>query len=380
MIDFLREGIFTLQAWWQDLTPTSQGFLRGVAVLLGAFLAGRFVGRLAFQRLRACDVDASLRAPWLPSASEWRAGASPFTPTSLVSGLLCCTVWGAGVWWVANEQGGVGLARTLEWAAGRIWSLAAVLLVALYLARFLAGQVIEWLPSPPLSEKLDGWLSRASGDREPRVSSAAALAGTAVYGVVFLLVLLIAADLFGWALTGSVVVAMWFLLLHAATAATAVLIGWLGYRWARGLTSSAIEAAPPARSAHYTALAIVAGTTLLAIALLAGTLQGVVAAGFVLLLAFVLWPLRGYVPDVWAGFLLKGQNVQQVQLDGELSQVGEVGLLTTQLHRQQEQVSLRNRLVLEAHLQGPSKSNGDSTGLISASSTEGTPPSQASPS
>jgi hypothetical protein len=61
---------------------------------------------------------------------------------------------------------------------------------------------------------------------------------------------------------------------------------------------------------------------------------------------------------MWAGILLKGQKVQHVQLDGELSQVGEVGLLTTRLDRQETQVSRRNGLVLEAHLQGASKSNG----------------------
>jgi hypothetical protein len=270
-----------------------------------------------------------------------------------------CTAWGAGVWWLAAEPGGAGLARTLEWAAGRAWSLAVVLMVSLYLARFLAGQVIEFLQSVPVSDKLDGWLPRAGGGREPRVSGVAALAGTAVYGVVFLLVLLIAADLFGWALTGGVVAAAWFLLLHAATAGTALLIGWLGYRWARSLTSSGIEAAPPpARAAHYTALGILAGTTLLALALLAATLQGLVGVAVVLLLAFVLWPLRVYMPDVWAGILLKGQKVQQVRLDGELSQVGEVGLLTTRLQRQEEQLTRRNGLVLEAHLQGASKSNG----------------------
>src|SRR5262249_21579672 len=120
-----------------------------------------------------------------------------------------------------------------------------------------------------------------------------------------------------------------------------------------------MQAAPaPARATHYVVLGILAGTTLLAIALLAATLQGVIGVAVVLLLAFVLWPLRGYVPDVWAGFLLKGQKVQQVRLDGELSQVEEVGVLTTRLQRQGEQVSRRNGLVLEAHLQGAGKSNG----------------------
>jgi hypothetical protein len=231
MSEALHESWLALQAWWQGLTPGSQAFLRGAAVLLGAFLAGLALGRIAGRRLRDRDFDASLRPPWLPSAGGRWAETWPFTPTGLVGGLACGTVWGAGVWWVATEQGQgwAPLARGLEWAAGRVWSLAVVLVVALYLSRFLAGQVIDLLQSPPLGEKLDGWLPRAGGDREPR-GSGAALAGTAVYGVAFLLVLLIAADLFGWALTGSVVSAAWLLLLHAVTAGAAMLIGWLGYR------------------------------------------------------------------------------------------------------------------------------------------------------
>src|SRR5437899_1826850 len=125
MSDPLTEWWFTLQAWWQELTPAAQAFLRGLAVLLSAVLAGEVAAR----------------------------------------------------------------------------------------------------------------------------------AGTAVYGVVLLLVLLIATDLFGWALTGSVVAAAWSLLLHAITAGTAMLIGWLGYRWARSLTLPESEAASsPARAAHYAAL------------------------------------------------------------------------------------------------------------------------------
>src|SRR5262249_17381692 len=144
-----------------------------------------------------------------------------------------------------------------------------------YLSRFLAGQVIEFLQSPPLSEKLDGWLPRPGGGPEPRVSGVTALAGVAVYGVAFLLVLLIAADLFGWALTGGVVAAAWSLLLRALTAGAALLIGWLGYRWARSLSFPPTEEAPPpARAVHYASLAILTGATLIAISLLAATLQG----------------------------------------------------------------------------------------------------------
>ena len=40
MSDSLSEWWFALQAWWQQLTPDSQVFVRAVAVILGAFLAG----------------------------------------------------------------------------------------------------------------------------------------------------------------------------------------------------------------------------------------------------------------------------------------------------------------------------------------------------
>src|SRR5262245_7967801 len=121
MSDSLRQWWFGLQAWWQELTPDSQVFLRGVAVLLGAFLAGLVVGRIARGRLRARDFDGSVRAPWLPSVGGGRAEARSFTPTGLVSGLVRFTVWGAGVWWLATDQGWADLAHTLEWVAARVW-------------------------------------------------------------------------------------------------------------------------------------------------------------------------------------------------------------------------------------------------------------------
>jgi hypothetical protein len=357
MADSLHEWWSALQTWWHALTLESQVLVRGAAVLLGAFAVGQFLGHLAWRRLRARNFDASLRPPWLAATGAGRAEVRPFTATGLVSLLVRCSAWGGGVWWLAHEQGSA-LAPALAWVAGRVWSLAAVVMIALYLARFLAGQVIEFLQSPPLSDKLEGWLSRPMGGREPRAWGVAILAGTAVYGVVCLLVLLIAADLFGWALTGGVMAAAWTLLLRVITAAAAMLIGWLGYRWAVSLTFAESAATPTAQATHYTALLILAGTTLLAVTLLGTTLQALVGVAFVLLVAFVAWPLRAYASDVWAGILLRAQKVQQVRLDDELSQLGEVGLLTTRLQRREGQLQRRNGLVLAAHLQTASNANG----------------------
>jgi hypothetical protein len=63
MFDSLSEWWFTLEAWWQELTPDSQVVLVRAAVLLGVFLTGEIAGRAIRRRLRAGDFDPSLRAP-----------------------------------------------------------------------------------------------------------------------------------------------------------------------------------------------------------------------------------------------------------------------------------------------------------------------------
>src|SRR5262245_54589900 len=84
MPESLGEWWATLQAWWQELTPDSQDFLRGVAVLVGAFLAGQIAGRIACRRLRAHNFDAWLRPPWLPTVGAGRAEVRAFTVSGLV--------------------------------------------------------------------------------------------------------------------------------------------------------------------------------------------------------------------------------------------------------------------------------------------------------
>ncbi len=173
-----------------------------------------------------------------------------------------------------------------------------------------------------------------------------------VYGVVALLVMLIAADLLGWTATGSAGAAVWQLGLRLVSAGVALLIGWLGARWARTQIPADAETHSPTEQARiYTALAILGCATVLAITLLADNLQMLVGLLAVLLLAVVLWPLRGYIPDYWAGRLLRGQRVRQVRIEGAWFQLNEVGLLGSQLTRGDEKLTLRNRLVMDAYLQ-----------------------------
>jgi hypothetical protein len=354
MFEILRDAWLSLQAWWQSLTPDSQALLRDGAVLLGAFLAGQVLGRVVGQKLQATNFDASLRVPWSQPSTGELTESQTLTPTRMVGGLVRWTVWGAAVWWVAHQHGWAGPARALELIAGRVWVLAVVLVLALYLGRFVAEQLIDFLKSAPLEKKLEEWSPRAAGPEQR--ASVVVLAGAVVYGVAAGLVLLIAADLLGWTMTGAAVAAVWHLALLLLTGGAALLIGWLGAHWARALaTPDVATASPPALASYYTALGILVGTTLLAVTLLAGSSQPLAGLVLVLLLALVLWPLREHVRDVWAGILLKSQKVQQVRIDGEWCQLYSVGLLVSQLTRGEERLTRRNRLVLEAYLQGTSR-------------------------
>src|SRR5207244_8640958 len=96
----------------------------------------------------------------------------------------------------------------------------------------------------------------------------------------------------------------------------------------------------------------IAATTVLAVAVLlssAGVLLGLAALA---VLGFLLWMVRGYLPDVAAGLQLRDHKVREVCFDAEPWQVAEVGFLTTQLERGGEFCRVHNRLVLEARLHG----------------------------
>jgi hypothetical protein len=176
----------------------------------------------------------------------------------------------------------------------------------------------------------------------------AGLLAAAVYFLTVLLVLLIAADVFDWPLTRASALALWHLAQNLLVAGAALLMGSVGARWARDLVNAEAGSSPEKRAAQYTGLYIMAGTTVLAVAVLlssTGLLLGLVALA---VLALLLWLVRGYLPDVTAGLQLRVQHVREVWLDGEPWQVVEVGLLTTQVGRRGEFCRLQNRVALQA--------------------------------
>ena len=313
-----------------------------VSLALAALVGGHFLGGMASRALRAHQFNAALR---LPSASPSAASDVGFTPT-LVAGLLVrLTVWAGAVWWLAWHHDQVEFASTLGLIIKRTWILAAVLVAALALGTMLAQRLIDCLGGG----QPDGQASRnGTGGRR---WDAAGIIGAVVYLLVALLALLIAADLFNWPLTRSSAVALWQFAQHLLVAAAALVIGTLGARWAREQVTADSATSPEKRAGQYTAMAIVAATTVLAVAVLLSTAGVLVGLAALVLLGVLLWTVRGYLPDIGAGLQLRSHKVREVLLEGTPWQVTDVGFLTTQVGRQGAFWRIHNRFVLKACLQ-----------------------------
>jgi hypothetical protein len=339
-VDVLDE----LKTWWQNTTPETRAALQEVGLALAALLGGHFLGTMVARALRARNFDALLR---LPSSSP--PGPEPdrgFTPTVVAGLLVRLSAWAGAAWWLANKHGQVELAGTLRLILGRTWALAAVLVAALALGSLLAHRLIDCLQGGSKVEP-----PRNGGGASHRGAAGAVAAGAYVMAV--LLVLLIAADWFDWPLTRSSAQALWRFAQNLLIAGAALTIGCLGARWANDLVTSGHGTPSPEKLAgQYTALGIVAATTVLAVTVVlsgAGVLIGLAALG---LLGLLLWIVRGHLPDVTAGLQLRAHRAREVWFDGVPWEVVEVGLLTTQLGRAGAFSQMQNRLVLEAHMYG----------------------------
>jgi hypothetical protein len=328
-----------VQVWWQAISPETQTAVQAGSVVLLGLLAGHFLATLVWRGLNNLHFDATLRLPRASAASAAPAAEEHrITPTLVGANLVRLTVWALAIWWVARLYGQAEFAQKLALIVGRAWALAGVLVAALTLGALLARRLIEcWQDLAPVG----------NGNRQSYGGVAGAV-GAAAYVLVVLLCLLVAADLFDWPLTRSSAQALWQLAQHLLIASAALFIGALGARWARDLVTAESAASPEKRAGQYTGLGIIAATTVLAVAVLlsgAGVLIGLAAMGVV---GFVLWLVRGYLPDVAAGLQLRAHHVREVYFEGQPWQIAEIGFLSCQLAKAGDFYRLPNRHVLQA--------------------------------
>ena len=337
-----RDMFEELRSWWQSTTPETQAVALAMSLIIMALLGAHFLGGLVERALRAHNFDAALRLPGSPPAT-----APGITPT-LVAGLLVrLSVVAIAISLLARKYGRDDISDTVRLIMSRSWGLAAILVSALTLGGLLARRLMACLPGGP---KMEAWPSRHDA-AAPRWNPAG-IAGAGAYVLVTLLVIIMAADLFDWPLTRTSALALWQLAQHLLIAIAGLVIGCLGAHWAKDLVTVEATATPEQRAANYTALGIIASTTVLSVAVLvssAGILLGLAALA---VLGLGLWLVRGYLPDVTAGLQLRQHNVREAVFDGNDWQVHHIGFLSTQLCHNGEFCCLQNRLVLEARLHG----------------------------
>jgi hypothetical protein len=338
-----------LRTWWQNTTPEMQAAFLDGGVVVVALLGGHFIGSMVARGLRARNFDAFLRLPSSsPPSTDTERG---FTPTLFAGILVRLTAWAGAASWLAHKHGMIDLGNTLWVIITRTWAVAAMLVAALALGSLLASRLLECLHGSPGAGSDPVAPSRIAAGTPQQRGTAGAVAAM-VYALAFLLVLLMAADLFDWPLTRTSALALWQFAQNLLIAGAALLIGYLGARWARDLATAEGAASPEKRAGQYTALTIMAATSVLAVVVLlssAGVLYGIAALA---LLGLLLWLWRGHLPDITAGLQLRVHKVREVWLDGESWQMTEVGFLKTQLCKRGEFRQLPNQVVLEARLLG----------------------------
>lgn len=334
--------------WWQSQTAQTQALAQNACCGVVGLMAGHYLAVMVARYLRGLRFDAALQMPGGAGAGTTAAAPRPgapagaeadsgITPTFIAGWLVRLTVWATVAWWLAYKSGDEDLAQTLALIIRRTWTLAAVLVGALGLGGLLARRLVDCFPP-----------DRSGPGGSPR--SAAGAVGAAVYAMVTLVVLLIAADVFNWPLTRSSAQALWSLAHDLLVAGAALLMGCLGARWARDLATGEPGATPEKRAGQYTALGITAATTLLAVTVLLSTAGVLIGLTGLVVLGYLLYLVRGYLPDVFAGLQLRAHGVREVWFDGVAWRVLETGFLATRVGRNGDIHRVQNRLVLDARM------------------------------
>jgi hypothetical protein len=333
-----------LQSWWQNATPQTQAALIDGGLGLAALLVGHLLGVFARRFLDARDFNSLFRVA--RSSQDYQAERS-FSPSTLAGYLVRLTAWAGAAWWLARRQEWPEVANTLALALGRTWAVVGVLTGALAFASLLTRRVMECLGP----QQVEAPVSARHVPPPPR-SNVAGAVGAAVFSLVMLLVLLTAADYFEWPLTRTAAAGLWHLAENLLTAGAALLIGGLGARWARDTEAQWNASSSEDRTSKYLSLGVLVGTTAAAVGLLlfgAGLRVGV---ALVVVGAVVLYVSRGRLFDLVAGLQLRKDKVGTVWFEGTPCQVGEVGLVQSEVSCRGEYFRVPNRQILDAAKRG----------------------------
>jgi hypothetical protein len=330
-----------VQSYWQELTPEAQSWVQTGGWLFVVLLGGHFLGSIVTRWLHNKNFDLALR---LPGGAPAEHG---ITPTFFAGMLVRLSVWAGAAWWLLQRNGRTELAGTVGQVISRAWAVAAMLVFVLALGSMLARRLIECFEG---TKSADPHLRNGSGAHQRGHVGGAV--GACAYFLVLLLALLMSADMFGWPLTRESAQALWQLAQKLFVAGAALAIAYLGASWARDLATADGAATPEKRAGQYTAIAIIAATTVLAVGMMLSSTGVLVGLTSLVVLGLALYLVRGYLPDVAAGLQLRANKIREVWFDGTPWELAEIGFLNSHVSRAGEIHKVQNRRVLEARFRG----------------------------
>jgi ABC-type multidrug transport system fused ATPase/permease subunit len=335
-----------MQKWWDSLASSVREAIIVALVLVTALVVGKIVGALVKTVSKGLGADEVFKTPW----SQTSLSRPSKTPSDAIGYLCVGTLWAGVAWWLAARYQLTDIADAIRVATGRVWILAVVFGFAVGLSNWLMRSLLELLRSPTVKD----WSEKLMPSGREQISDTVVRAfAFLVYGFLLLFVLLVATDLFGMSITAEAIKALWELTLRLIIAAIALGVGWLGVRWLEKLREFPELAQPPPTLVQQLArLGIVGVSLLLVLILLTGGSSALIALLIVALVALFILPLRDYIPDLWAGLMLKLHNVREVVIDGKQVKLMKIGALACDLNSGDSQLIMRNREVLDAFLKG----------------------------
>lgn len=321
--------------WFKNLDPSTQAALRDAGIVLLSLLVGLILAALARWLLGFHAYDRKVLPPGQEPDPE-RPGLQPVRVVGWIA-FASSVMVGTGI--IASLRDTpwlVSLARNFIIIS---WLIVVALTGTLIIGRWFADQLMDFLRQPVLAQKMDSLLPSAPGSQ--RLSEGTTrIAGALVYVVFVGFGLLLATDLLGLGTAAS-------LLERIAHALVGLIVAGVIFGFGAWLSFVARDKAartPGAQDtdqAFPTLVLLVAG--MLAAAVLVGTGGLVALIVLVVLLMCFRHPLWQHSSDVWAGLYLRSLPARTIEVDGETAELGNIGLLQSEVKQNGKTFRRRNR-------------------------------------
>ncbi|MHC4878456.1 MAG: hypothetical protein ACYTGL_18570 [Planctomycetota bacterium] len=365
---------------WMQLLFNSQADLpqglvtyvlaRDMLVAFASLVLGFMCGRSLSRRLQDSEFDALFVFPWAQprkktvaesAATDSTGEAEDVSLSSTIGLALRFTVWLGGAALLAYLHGQTAIYDWTVAAILKLWSVAVLVLLGLWIARQITQAVIGLMNQPGPREKVASWLDSSqdsAADVDPE--GVHRVVGILTYAVVMSPLVVAGIELAGSSATATAVLRVWELLFRLATGLGALFIGWIGVSFLKVLR---IQSDQQPRRLEQT---LVFAVTILALLIVGDGLSilgaffesggssagGVLALVAGLIALVLLFRFREDVADAWAGIVLRNQQTKRIYFDGEVARIRRINFVTSLLELGEQEFTLRNTEVLKATRDG----------------------------